>query len=567
MKSSNNTNNNINNDNNIKESNIAQKENKLILYKSIRVLVYFLLLFSIILINISSGLFPSASLEIKTHLQISDYQFGSFFLYSSLGKIISSFLFLKLKKFNNRKIFLTLISLINSIIVIIFYYSNNFPLFSFLKLILGINDMLIQIFVPIWIQQFGINKYKLTLTSIVQLSNPLGKILAFWANFYFSWSFIFKVEGIILGIITFCFLLIPNKYTAKNILIIIENETGEEMYDKRTEKNVAIYTLSEDNEDESNKALPLIDKNNNNNNENEIDNELNSNLNINELIKSNGNKKIVHLSKVPFVAKLRIIFHNKIFMTSLSIRTILIGIQTTITLWIPDIIIRLIEIKKNSNMNLFGNILVIITPPLGSFITRMMGPFTIEGNKRKRNTVVLLIFFYTSSILISILISEPEKKSFSFIATLIVFMLCSATCLPMLHGICLSSVNQKVKEKIFSFIHIFTLFFGAGLMPFIFGICYEKKQKKGILVVKYFLNFTLGVGFLLLLLLIYLIYRIDFSDNRISIGSKAFSMEINSKNGGEGIIEQLGNAYGEELPDNAKKVQKTKLKSIDIEYK
>ena len=566
MKSSNNTNNNINNDNNIKESNIAQKENKLILYKSIRVLVYFLLLFSIILINISSGLFPSASLEIKTHLQISDYQFGSFFLYSSLGKIISSFLFLKLKKFNNRKIFLTLISLINSIIVIIFYYSNNFPLFSFLKLIMGINDMLIQIFVPIWIQQFGINKYKLTLTSIVQLSNPLGKILAFWANFYFSWLFIFKVEGIILGIITFCFLLIPNKYTAKNILIIIENETGEEMYDKRTEKNVAIYTLSEDNEDESNKALPLIDKNNNNN-ENEIDNELNSNLNINELIKSNGNKKIVHLSKVPLIAKLRIIFHNKIFMTSLSIRTILIGIQTTITLWIPDIIIRLIEIKKNSNMNLFGNILVIITPPLGSFITRMMGPFTIEGNKRKRNTVVLLIFFYTSSILISILISEPEKKSFSFIATLIVFMLCSATCLPMLHGICLSSVNQKVKEKIFSFIHIFTLFFGAGLMPFIFGICYEKKQKKGILVVKYFLNFTLGVGFLLLLLLIYLIYRIDFSDNRISIGSKAFSMEINSKNGGEGIIEQLGNAYGEELPDNAKKVQKTKLKSIDIEYK
>lgn len=564
MKSLNNTNNNIiNNDNNTKESNNAQKENKLILYKSIRVLVYFLLLFSIILINISSGLFPSASLEIKTHLQISDYQFGSFFLYSSLGKIISSLLFLKLKKFNNRKIFLTLISLINSIIVIIFYYSNNFPIFSFLKLIMGINDMLIQIIVPIWIQQFGINKYKLTLTSIVQLSNPLGKILAFWANFYFSWLFIFKVEGIILGTITFCFLLIPNKYTAKNILIIIENETGEEMYDKRTEKNVAIYTFSEDNEDESNKALPLIDKNNNNN-ENEIDKELNSNLNINELIKSNGNKKIVHLTKVPFLAKFRIIFYNKIFMTSLSIRTILIGIQTTITLWIPDIIIRLIEIKKNTNMNLFGNILVIITPPLGSFITRMMGPFTIEGNKRKRNTVVLLIFFYTSSILISILISEPEKKSFSLIATLIVFMLCSATCLPMLHGICLSSVNQKVKEKIFSFIHIFTLFFGAGLMPFIFGICYEKKQKKGILVVKYFLNFTLGVGFLLLLLLIYLIYRIDFSDNRISIGSKAFSMEINSKNGGEGIIEQLGNAYGEELPDNAKKVQKTKLKSIDI---
>ena len=424
---------------------------------------------------------------------------------------------------------------------------------------MGINDMLIQIFVPVWIQQFGINKYKLTLTSIVQLSNPFGKILAFWINCYFSWLFIFKIEGIILGVITFIFIIIPNKYTAKNILILIENETGEEMYDKRTEKNVAIYKVYEDPEEESNKALPLIDKSNNNN---DNEKELNINLNINELIKSNGNKKILHSSHIPLLDKLKIIINNKIFMISLSIRTILIGIQTTIALWIPDIIIKLIEIKKGSSLNLFGNFLIIITPPLGSFVTRMMGPFTIDGNKRKRNTVVLLIFFYILSVLISILI--PDSKSFSFVSTLIIFLFCSATCLPMLHGICLSSIQKKVKENVFSFIHIFTLFFGAGLMPFIFGICYDKRKKKKILVVKYFLNTSLGIGFGLLTVLIYLIYKIDFSDsNRISFGSKGISIDVTSKNGG-GIVEQLGNAYGEELPDNTKKIKKTKLKSIDI---
>ena len=561
MESSSKENNNIienNKINNEKENN-TQKENKFILYKSIRILVYFLLLLSIILINISSGLFPSSSIEIKSHLEISDYQFGLFFLYSSIGKIIASLLFLKLKKFNNRKLFLILISLINSIIVFIFYCSNIFGLISFLKFIMGINDMLIQIFVPVWIQQFGINKYKLTLTSIVQLSNPFGKILAFWINCYFSWLFIFKIEGIILGAITFIFIIIPNKYTAKNILILIENETGEEMYDKRTEKNVAIYKVYEDPEEESNKALPLIDKSNNNN---DNEKELNINLNINELIKSNGNKKILHSTHIPLLDKLKIIINNKIFMISLSIRTILIGIQTTIALWIPDIIIKLIEIKKGSSLNLFGNFLIIITPPLGSFVTRMMGPFTIDGNKRKRNTVVLLIFFYILSVLISILI--PDSKSFSFVSTLIIFLFCSATCLPMLHGICLSSIQKKVKENVFSFIHIFTLFFGAGLMPFIFGICYDKRKKKKILVVKYFLNTSLGIGFGLLTVLIYLIYKIDFSDsNRISFGSKGISIDVTSKNGG-GIVEQLGNAYGEELPDNTKKIKKTKLKSIDI---
>ena len=562
MKTSSNTNNNNDNINNNEEMNNIQKENKFILYKSIRILVYCLLLLSIILNNISSGLFPSSSIEIKTDLQITDFQFGQLFLYSSLGKIIASLIFYKLKKLTNRKILLIFISLINSIIVFIFYFTKIFWLFSILKLILGINEMLIQIFVPIWIQQFGINKYKLTLTSIIQLSNPLGKCLAFWANYYLPWILIFKIQGIIFGVIVFCFLLIPNKYTAKNILILIENETGEEMYDKRIEKNIAVYTLTEDNEDESNKELPLLDKNSNEKDK-EKENELNINLNINDLIKTNGNKKILHTSQIPLLNKIKLILNNKIFMISLTIRTILIGIQTTIALWIPDIIIKLIEIKKNSSLNLFGNILIIITPPLGSFITSMMGTFTISGNKRKRNTVVLLIFFYILTFLISILISD--NKSFSFVATLIVLLFCSATCLPMLQGICLSSINQKVKEKIFSFIHIYTLFFGSGFMPFIFGIFYENKKKKKILVVKYFLNFSLGLGFALLLLLIYLIYRIDFRDNdRNSYGNKGFIIDVNSKNGGKGIVEKLGNAYGEELPDNARKIKKTKLKSIDI---
>ena len=513
------------------------------------------MLLSIILINISSGLFPSSSIDIKNHLEISDFNFGLFFLFSSLGKISGSLLFFTLKNINNRKILLIIIALINSAICFGFFFSKNFFIFSLMKLIIGITDMLMQIYTPIWIQQFGFNKYKLGLTSLIQFCNPLGKCFAFLINYYLSWLSIFKIIGIIFSLIFLSFLIIPNKYSAKNILIIIENETGEEMYDKRT--NVAMYTFNEYNDDSSEKALPLIDKNNNN----EKDNELNMNLNINELIEQNGNKKILHSYKIPFSTKIKIILKNKIFMLSLTIRVILIGIETTISFWIPDILIKLIEIEKNSSLNLFGNILIIITPPLGSFITRMKGPFTIIGNKRKRNTIVLLIFFYILSILISILI--PEEKSFTFIATIIIFLFSSATCLPMLQGICLSSISKKVKENILSFIHIFTLFFSVGLMPTIFGFFYDIKEKNKIQVVKYFLYIFLGLGFLLLPFLIFLIYRQDFIEERSSYKSKGFSIEVNSKNGGEGIFEELGNAYAEELP-NFKKNKKAKLKTIDI---
>ena len=541
---------NINN----KKSNLFGDENKFILYKSIRILVYCILLFCIILINISSGLFPSSSLDIKSHLEISDFNFGLFFLFSSLGKIIGSILFFSLKNINNRKILLILTTFINSLICFGFFFSKNFLIFSLLKFIIGITDMIIQIYTPIWIQQFGINKYKLGLTSIIQFCNPLGKCFSFLINYHLSWLLIFKIEGIIFLIIFFGFIIIPNKYSAKNILIIIENETGEEMYDKRT--NVAMYTFSDYNEDSSEKNLPLIDKNSN-----EKDSDINMNLNINELIEQNGNKKILLSYKIPLSKKIKIILTNKIFMLSLSIRVILIGIETTISLWIPDILIQLIEIQKKSSLNLFGNILIIITPPLGSFITRIMGPFTINGNKRKRNTVVLLIFFYILSILISILI--PENKSFTFVVTVIIFLFSSATCLPMLQGICLSSISKKAKENILSFIHIFTLFFGTGIMPSIFGFFYNIKEKSKIQVVKYFLYFFLGFGLLLLPFLIYLVYKRDFVEERSSYRSKGFSIEANSKNGGEGIVEELGNAYGEELP-NFKKNKKAQLKSIDI---
>ena len=527
--------------------------NKFILYKSIRILFYCTLLLFILLINISAGLFTSSSIEIKNNLQIEDFKFGLFFLFSSIGKIIGSLLFFVVNKLNNRKILLISIAFFNSIIYFNFFFSNNYLIFSPLKLIIGITDMLIQIYTPMWIQQFGINKYKLGLTSIIQFCNPLGKCLAFLINYHLAYAIIFKIEAIIFAVVFIIFIGIPNKYSAKNILIIIENDTGEEMYDKKT--NIAIYTLSDYNLEQSQKSFPLIDKN-----DDKKEKDIDMNLNINELIEQNGNKKIIIQShKIPFCGKLKIILKNKIFMLSLFIRVILIGIETTLSLWIPDILIKLIEIKRESSLNLFGNILIIITPPLGSFITRMMGPFTIIGNKRKRNTVVLLIFFYISSALISLMI--PEDKSFSFIASIIIFLFISSTCLPMLQGICLSSISKKVKENILSFIHIFTLFIGTGIMPSIFGFFYEIKEKNRIQVIKYFLYTFLGFAFLFLPFLIYLIYKQDFIEERSSIKGRGFS--IDSKNGGEGIVEELGNAFGEELP-NIKKKKKAQLKSIDI---
>ena len=83
---------------NINENKNTNKENKLIFYKSIRILVYCLFLLSIIFINMSSSIFPSSSIDIKEYIKLNDYHFGQFFLYLSIGKIIGSILYFTIKK-------------------------------------------------------------------------------------------------------------------------------------------------------------------------------------------------------------------------------------------------------------------------------------------------------------------------------------------------------------------------------------------------------------------------------------------------------------------------------------
>jgi hypothetical protein len=78
----------------------------------------------------------------------------------------------------------------------------------------------------------------------------------------------------------------------------------------------------------------------------------------------------------------------------------------------------------------------------------------------------------------------------------------------------------------------------------------------------------MGIGLLLLPFLIYFAFRKEYTEkernDNISIRSKGFSIDINKKNGGEAIVQELANAYGDDITDMVKKKKKTQLKSINI---
>ena len=83
----------IKNENNNNNTNDTKKPKKVILSRCYRIFLFFILMNMDLTMDISSGIFSSAAKNIKFQLNLTDAKFGSFGTATSIGRIISSFLF------------------------------------------------------------------------------------------------------------------------------------------------------------------------------------------------------------------------------------------------------------------------------------------------------------------------------------------------------------------------------------------------------------------------------------------------------------------------------------------
>ena len=70
-----------------------KKRRKIMLPRSHRIFLFFVMVGIESIMNVSSGIFSSATKEIKRQLNLNDTKFGSFGTSNSLGRVISSIFF------------------------------------------------------------------------------------------------------------------------------------------------------------------------------------------------------------------------------------------------------------------------------------------------------------------------------------------------------------------------------------------------------------------------------------------------------------------------------------------
>ena len=495
------------------------------LYKSTRIFIYIILYLSIININISGSLFPYSSEKIKSTFFINEIKFSYFTLFTAIGKVFGSIIFLQVLNSTNRKIFLFLSLFSKSLFLFVFNYTYDFYLLLTLKFFIGLCNMFINIYTPVWIEHFIVKKSKKILNSLIQLANPLGKVLGLILNYFFDWKTVLKIESMFIFIYSIIILFFSNNYFSANVEILINKDSGEEIFNKREEN----------------------------------------------LIKNDNNE--INIQQESLIKKSIILFHNKIFVLSLLIRTFLLSIQFNILFWIPDYFNFQYNLEeKNKKLRLIYNILIILCLPIGAFLSGIIISFTLIGYTKKRNSSFYMIIFYIMSFIFSIFI-PIQKKSKNFTILIIIYSIFSSACLPMFQGLCMTSVSPTLKGDAFTIAHIFSLLYSNGIAPVLFGLFYNNNKYKKLSLFLLF-EIYLGIGAILLPILIYLVVKKNkaaLPGNRTT----AFRYELKKKrersnSNAEEVVQELGNAYAENLPniikekENNDKLNESSISGINL---
>ena len=416
------------------------------LSKCLRIVIYSLLFITITTINISNGLFPYSALSIKTDLHLNNAMFGLFALANSIGKIIGSFVFIYTINNTNRKWLLILTLLSKSLFIYLFARNsdNNTFLLLIYKSYLGMAGMIINNYVPLWIEQFSMHSVKVYLKSLIQIGNPLGKITSFIISHSFSWRTILYIESVVLLSCALVLACIKHLYFSSKVVILINTETNEEHIDKKEQKVINVFN-------------------------------------------SNDNNNYSLYMKLCFVLKI------KLYIISLLLKVLIIGVQSTLQYWIPDYMLTTLRIENNSLMKLLSNILIIVSSPFGAFFCGLFISFSFTGYKQHNRSFILVVCFYIVACVCAFYIPYIALPKL-FVFAVVVFSFVSSACLHMLQGIYMSAVDKDMKGIAFTLSNCVSFLVGSGMMPWVYGVQKEKDVEEGNYAMIFVMVVTVGFG-------------------------------------------------------------------------
>ena len=392
-----------------------------------RIFLYFIMVTMEGMVNVSSGLLSSATKEVKKSLNMNDAKFGSFGTANSLGRIISSTLFGMFNQVISRKWSTTLSVGFHALFLLCFQITNNANILIFVRGLQGLTQMPQAIYIPVWIDQFGIRKYRTVQITSLQLFMTTGKCIGYFLNMFFgleNWKKGFFIEAMYLLFCSFCCLISSEDYFSRTL------------YRPDSEDNERITcTVYEEKQEKRNKK---VKKNN-------------------------------------FLYDLKILSCHSLYLISMICRCILHGLNTCLHFWLADFMRNVIHEKNQLKITICYSIICFTGPLFGILANLVLKPWI--GNYESRKASWPLVFLQLTASIFAVSIGFMKSTLTVSFAT-ILFLMFNSSALPLLQGILISCVDKSLSATGFAIANILTQVLTSGTTPLLYGIINDRYKEQ-----------------------------------------------------------------------------------------
>ena len=467
------------------KKNEKKNKSKIYLSRYVRMFLFFLLLIFSVVIDLDSGIIVSSYKSFTQDLNMSDLQYGSLNSITTIGKIIALLIFMVIINKNHRKFIIVTTSFFHGLYFYAYFINYNYYYIATLKFLASFCKVFITVYMPVWIDQFGIKKYKTLLLTIVYMVTSYGRIVGAWIGTVIcdnDWKKAFSCCGIIFLLLSFGLFIIPQKYYSTKYMLVEQQKKysgniveklvptkNSENEIKKEIENINDIEYLDDDKKKSISKEKIIE-------ETEKDTDVNSNDKKEKLIydyKTEEENKI--FKSLSTLSKFKIVILNQCFIFSSLSRACLFFIFKIIHVFLKKYTFEALNYNDEITFFYYYSLTTILAPSLGSLIGGAICNKFLGGYESKKSIWIILFFGTTAVFFISLARISVE---FNYLIIYIFGYFFSVSAyLPTISGYIINSLHKELKGFGSSFDSLITNILGKLPSPIIYGIINDKHKK------------------------------------------------------------------------------------------
>ena len=442
---------------------------RFILKQAKRRSIFLLFLWITIFSNTTLSIFISNQETIIKYYNLTITSFGLLGSIYFLGQFLGTIILLITINNLNRKKLISFSLFIGSISLLLFYFSTNIYLLMGGFFLTGCGTEIVNIYIPIWIDQFGINKKKTINLALINFGKIFGYEIGFVFNYFIKNKFKeeFLCESFILILLSIILSCKSNLYFSSKVILIDDLNNVEKFSYKNNDDTIEISS-----------------------------NRDSSNISLFKIRSSNENTK-----NISFFKKIKKTFSGIYFCTLLS-ASVIYFCQTSFLFWSIDFvnnnftyndfyynnkINNNMNNKNNNNLrklyesniiknhfNLIAIIFITLIGQIGSLFSNYILSL-LFGNYNHKCTPFILLLFYTLACLSGNLIPIlSDLNKFYLLLLVIAYLILTSSTLPLLQGISINCVSLSLKGFSYTIFSLFLQIFGIVPSIYLYGLLQDK---------------------------------------------------------------------------------------------